>query len=261
MTESVVSSHELRDAVVLISVFAVGAVCCWEFRLPWVAANFLLLGLPLFYLLLNSKKARTKIRPKFTILFIIFATVVFDYLCERFAGWSGPTIFPFRLPGGVTVEEIQWIAFFFPLTFAINEHFFATQLRTPPNRTAKLILKSSFYIGLLAVLPLTLLVETFSYVYVCIGLLLQPTFILFGIWVNKWIVREVLWIGITTGLLNLVFEMIALRNNYWEFPGTYVGYVQLLGFQFPVEEFVFLILLSGPSIVCTYAIYKNYKQI
>ena len=259
--ESAASSHKLKDAAILISVFALGAVGCWRFKPPWLVANFVLLGLPLTYLLIISENARTRIRPKFTVLFIIFATVAFDYMCEQYNGWKGPTLFPFRLPGGVTVEEVQWIAFFFPLTFAINEHFFATQVRTPPNRSARLILKSFFYIGLLAVLLHALLVETFSYVYVCIGLILQPTFILLGIWVNKWVISEILWTGITTGLLNLIFEIIALRNHYWEFSGTYIGYVRLLGFRFPVEELVFLILLSGPSIVSTYAIYKNYKKI
>jgi hypothetical protein len=257
----VATSTKLRDAAVLISLFSAGAAACWQFALPWVVANFLLLGLPLAYLLLTSEAARTRVRPKFTILFIIFATVAFDYMCERYSGWAGPTVFPFKLPGGVTLEEIQWIAFFFPLTFAINEHFFATQVRTPPSRGAKLILKTSFYLFLLAVVLSSLLVSSFPYVYIWVGILLQPAFILLGVWVNRAILRELLWIGIVTGLLNLVFELIALRHGYWEFPGTYVGEVSLFGFAFPVEELLFLILFSGPSIVSTYAIYKNWKQI
>jgi hypothetical protein len=259
--EQASSSQKFRDAVILISVFAVGAACCWQFRLPWVVANFLLMGLPLAYLLLTSEQARKRVRPKFTILFIIFAVVAFDYMCERYEGWAGPTVFPFRLPGGVSLEEVQWIIFFFPLTFALNEHFFATEVRTPPNRAARLILKCSFYAGLLGVLASALLVETFPHIYLRVGLILQPSFILLGIWVNRWIVREVLWIGLVTGLLNLVFEFIALRNHYWAFPGSYVGRVRLMGFEFPVEELLFLILFSGPSIVCTYAVYKNWKQI
>jgi hypothetical protein len=255
------SAQKLRDAVILISVFAAGAACCWQFRLPWVVANFLLMGLPLAYLLLTSERARKRVSPKFTALFVVFAVVAFDYMCERYEGWGGPTAFSFRLPGGVTLEEVQWIVFFFPLTFAINEHFFATEVRTPPNRAARLILKSSFYAGLLAVAALALSVKTIPHVYVRVGLVLQPFFILLGVWVNRWVVREVLWIGLVTGLLNLVFEFLALRNNYWSFPGTYIGRVRLLGFEFPVEELLFLILFSGPSIVCTYAIYKNWKQI
>lgn len=258
--ESVTSSLKLRDAAILISIFVTGAVSCWQFRLPWVVANLLLLGLPLVYLLLVSKRARTRVNPKFTLLFICLATLAFDFMCERFDGWTGPTLFPFRLPGGVTVEEVQWIACYFPLTFAINEHFFATQVRTPPNRTAKLILKSFFYIALLTALLSALLLQTFPHVYLWVGLILQPSFILLGIWVNRRIVREVLLMGIVTGLLNLVFEFIALRNHYWEFPGTYIGNIRLLGFEFPVEELLFLILFSGPSIVSTYAVYKNWKQ-
>lgn len=259
--ESAADSAKLRDAAVLMSIFSLGAVACWQFGLPWVVANFLLLGFPLLYLLLTSEKARTRVRPKFTILFIVFAAAAFDYMCERYGGWAGPTVLPFKLPGGVTIEEIQWIAFFFPLTFAINEHFFATDIRTPPSRSAKLILKAFFYIFLLAVLLSSLLVNSFPYVYIWVGILLQPAFILLGLWVNKAILRELLWIGLVTGLLNLVFEFIALRHGYWEFPGTYIGNLSLFGFQFPVEELLFLILFSGPSIVSTYAIYKNWKQI
>jgi hypothetical protein len=226
-----------------------------------VVANCLLLGFPLAYLLLVSNAARTRVSPRFTLLFICLATIAFDFMCERFSGWSGPTLFPFRLPGGVTVEEVQWIACYFPLTFAINEHFFATRVRTPPNQTAKLILKSFFYIALVAALMSGLLLQTFARVYLWVGLILQPSFIFLGIWVNRWIVREVLCMGIVTGLLNLVFEFIALRNHYWDFPGTYIGNIRALGFEFPVEELLFLILFSGPSIVSTYAIYKNWKQL
>jgi hypothetical protein len=114
---------------------------------------------------------------------------------------------------------------------------------------------------MLAAVLSTLLLQSFASVYLWVGLILQPPFILLGIWVNKWIVREVLLMGIVTGLLNLVFEFIALRNHYWDFPGTYIGNVRVSGFEFPVEELLFLILLSGPSIVSTYAVYKNWKQL
>jgi hypothetical protein len=40
---------------------------------------------------------------------------VFDYLCERYGAWSGTTALPFRFPGGVSLEEITWIALFVPL--------------------------------------------------------------------------------------------------------------------------------------------------
>lgn len=259
--DSVTVSAKLRDAAVLLTIFVIGTAWCWQFRQPWVVANVLLLGLPLAYLLLVSQKARTSVKPKFTALFIVLAIVGFDFMCEQFGGWSGPTVFPFKLPGGVTLEEVQWIIFYFPLTMSLNEHFFATQVKTPPNRIAKRVLKSFFYIALLAAVLCALLFEEIPFVYLWVGLILQPTFILFGIWVNRWIIREVLWIGIVTGFLNLIFEFLALRNNYWNFPGTYIGDVRMFGFEFPVEELLFLIIFSGPSIVATYAIYKNWKQI
>lgn len=254
-------STRLRDAVVLISIFSLGYAACWRFALPWVVANFLLLGLPLAYVLLTSERARARVSPKFTILFIVFATVAFDYMCERYGGWAGPTVAPFKLPGGVTLEEVQWIVFFFPLTFALNEHFFATEVKVPSSRSAKLILKTFFYLFLLAVLISSQLVISFPYVYIWVGILLQPAFILLGLWVNRAIFRELVWIGIITGLLNFLFELVALRHGYWEFPGTYVGNLRLFGFEFPFEELLFLILFSGPSIVSTYAIYKNWKQV
>jgi hypothetical protein len=259
--ELTTSSPRLKDAVILISIFVLGAICSWQFRLPWVIANFLLLCFPLAYLLLTSEAARTRVNPKFTILFIVFATVAFDFMCERYDGWTGPTVFPFRLPGRVTIEEVQWIAFYFPLMFAVNEHFFATRKRTPPNHTARSILKSFFYLALLLVIFTAFFVNLFAYVYMYVGLILQPFFILLGIWVNRRVLREVLLMGIVSGLLNLIFEFIALRNHYWEFPGAYLGNVRLFDFVFPVEELLFLILMSGPSIISTYAIYKNWKQI
>ena len=67
--------------------------------------------------------------------------------------------------------------------------------------------------------------------------------------------------GMVTGIVCLVWEIIGLRNGFWHFPGTYIGHVSVLGYVFPVEEFVFLVLLSGPSVVATYSLYKNWKSL
>jgi hypothetical protein len=47
------------------------------------------------------------------------------------------------------------------------------------------------------------------------------------------------------GIVYLSHEITALHLEQWGFPGDYIGWVQMLGVSFPVEELVFWIGLSS----------------
>jgi hypothetical protein len=249
------------DRAVLASVFGAGLVLVSWSGVPWMVANLVLLGVPLIYLWMRSTSMRARIRPKFTLLFIVFGVVAFDYLCEKYGAWSGPTVAPFKLPSGVSLEEIEWTALYIPLVLGVNEHFFAGPRGAPARPFAKRLLKAAFFAGLLFVLIPPLHGLLIDDTYLKIGLTLEVPVIALAMIVERGIGRELLLIGVVSAAFNLAFEVVALRQGYWHFPGAYVVTLSAAGFQVPVEELIFLVLLSGPSIVATYAIYKNWKQI
>ena len=43
----------------------------------------------------------------------------------------------------------------------------------------------------------------------------------------------------------LAHEITALHLDQWRFPGDYIGLVHMFGVSFPIEEFVFWIILSS----------------
>ena len=248
------------DAAVAGGLFAVGSGLCWLFRLNWAVANFLLLLLPAGYLIARSPRARHVISAVFVTKFVLFTVVFFNYLCKRFGGWDGPTAFPFDLQG-VLIEEILWMGFYIPFVLTINEHFFASNDVGKPRRIVRTLISIMFFAGFVAVLVPQLRAFFSTYTYLKVGLVLYPPVFVMAIAVNRRIVRELLLTGLVAGVVCLVWEIIGLRNGFWHFPGTYVGHVGIVGYVFPVEELVFLILLSGPSVVATYSLYKNWKSI
>jgi hypothetical protein len=251
-------SRDAADAGALILLVLGGLAVAWWTGWPWFVTNFLVLGAPLAYLLAQPR-VRRRLDPKFTLLFVLFGTAAFDSLARRTDAWGGDSLFP-SLPGGVSVEELQWILFYFPLTLALNERFFAGDDFGPPRRWVKPLLKGGFYIGLVLVILPTTREWLGSYAYAKIGSILYlPAFAL-ALAVVPDIWRQLVAIGLVTGVLNLLFEIVALEHGYWTFPGHYLGWVEVAGYPFPVEELFFLIFWSGPSLVATYALVKNWRQ-
>jgi hypothetical protein len=248
-----------RDAAVLLTTVPAFLLSAWFFAWPWVGTNLLVLGWPLLYLWTTSPKVRQRLDWRFSLFLSVFG-VIFTSLARRTSAWASNSLFPFAIPGQVTVEELQWILLYFPLALAINERFFPAADFGKPTRLAPCYVIAGFWIGLiLSPLPQTVeLLGSFSYWK--IGAALYFPTISMAIWIRPSVVRELIWSCVTTGPLHLGFEALALENDYWTFPGRYLGRLPLGRHWFPLEELIFLILLSGPSLVAAYAIYQNWRR-
>jgi hypothetical protein len=233
---------------------------CWFAAVPWIFANFLVLGVPLAYLLLRSRDLRRRLRAGFIVKYVLFVVVFFDYLAVRYGGWGGPSSLP-TLPGGVNVEQITWTALIIPLAIALNEACFPAVPSAPQRRYPRTILAMMFCSGFVIALapPLHGLFE--GHVYLKIGLSLYPIVFALAILVNPAVWRALVVALVVFGAFNLAFELLALHLEYWSFDGSYVGFVDVAGYRFPVEELVFLVLLCAPAVIATYSLYKNWKGI
>jgi hypothetical protein len=246
------------DLALIVCWWAASIAACWVAAVPWILANALVLGVPLAYVLLRYRAARRRLRPSFIAKYVLFVSVFFNYLCVRYGGWGGPSSLP-TLPGGVNVEQIMWTALIIPLAIAVNEAFFAGGRVAPPHRYPRTILATMFFSGFAIALvpPLHVVVE--DYVYLKIGLSLYPIVFVLSLAVNPGVWRELVAVAALFGAFNLAFELLALELGYWTFDGVYVGFVEVAGYRFPVEELVFLVLLCAPAVIATYSLYKNWK--
>jgi len=251
-------TRKLVDATVLVTwSVAVGAIL-WLAEATWMIANVLLMVAPLVYILLRAPQVRTMIRWKFVLRFVLFITVFFDYLCVKYEAWGGPSLFP--TVAGVNLEQVTWTALIILLALAVNEYFFSRQGAEPPSTVTRPILMAYFFTGLVIALVPPFNAWLADYTYLKIGLLLYPVmFVLVAIVIPS-VLREVLLTGFVMSVFMLGFELLALHNGFWTFPGEYVGEVEILGYAFPVEEFVFMVCLCPAGVVATYALYKNWKS-
>ena len=254
-----ISRTMLTDGVVLALWFLASGVYCWKRNPPWILANSLLMGVPLGYLLLRSPRVRS-IRVKFVTKIIVFGDVTLLYLCERYGGWYASTALPFRLPGAAVVEEIQFTALYVPLVIAVNERFFADGSLSPRKSMARtvLLILLWFTVAVALIPPLHFFIRDYVYFKLwCLLYLVIPI----AAWVSPRFIREGLALCFVFAGLNLFFEILALKNNYWGFRGQYLSTVVTFGYRFPIEEFLFYVLLSAPAVSAVYTIYKNWRQI
>jgi hypothetical protein len=236
---------------------AIGA-SLWLLDAPWMVANGLLLGAPLAYILLRVPQVETMIRWSFVARFVVFITIFFNYLCVKYEAWAGPTLFP--TVEGVNVEQVTWTALIIPLTLAVNEYFFSRQGAEPPSTVTRPILKAYFFVGFAIALLPPLHGWFADYTYLKIGLFLYPMMFALVAIVIPSVLREVLLTGLVMAAFNFGFELLALNNGFWTFPGEYIGTVEIFGYSFPIEELVFLVCFCSAGVVATYALYKNWKS-
>jgi hypothetical protein len=253
------ATAKTRDASLLVAwIVAVGSLL-WLLDATWMVANVLLLAVPLAYILVQAPQVKPMIRWGFVAAFVVFITVFFDYLCVRYDAWGGPSLFP--TISGVNLEQVTWTALIIPLTLAVNEYFFSRQKLAAPSTFTRPILRGLLFAGLMIALVPPLHNWLAHYTYLKIGLMLYPIVFLLVAIVIPSVLREVFLTGLVMGLFLFGFELLALHNGFWTFPGIYIGKIEIFGYAFPMEELIFLVCLCSAVIVATYALYKNWKPI
>ena len=90
-----------------------------------------------------------------------------------------------------------------------------------------------------------------SLAYFIVGLVsISPLILLF--YEKKTLIYKIIYVGIFFAYLNILFEMVAIINNYWTFEGHYILDFKFGDFLFPLEELIFWILPSPVVFVLLY---------
>ena len=68
--------------------------------------------------------------------------------------------------------------------------------------------------------------------------------------------------GVYFFIVLLLFELAALAVGLWTFPGThFIGWVELFGYSFPMEEFVFWMMFATPSLLAYYEFFADDRKL
>lgn len=233
-------------------------------------ANFFL-G-TIFYLVIPSIYLSYK-NPRFIGRSAILTTttlpilVVFEYVGIITGSWFFPTsIFPFRVFGEVvTVDVLIWYFAWVYLIVMYYEFFldkhFAIKLYYPRLKYV--------FVGFLGIFVLFLflfplkLVPKIPYFYLTFGLIVGaiPTALVLLRFPNLF--TKFAKAALYFFYLFITWELVALTLGHWSFPdasNTFIGWVELFGLRFPIEEPLVWMVLGTTGILSWFEFFDDDKK-
>jgi hypothetical protein len=246
------------DLVIIIGIIGLSLIPILLFNLKFFAVAILLFGLPSAYLLISKPRPIRRILTASIFGGIIFS-FIFDFLAVLNNAWgwdSAQFVFPYKILGIVSLDEIIWLFLWVSFIVIFYEHFLehARKDRICHNfkfSAAPLLLVLAAVIIMQAFYPELLV---FGYAYFALCIVTLPFLIYTGIkrpmLLGKFFKAAIFFIP-----LYLIVEAIALSHGQWFFHGQYIGQVQLGSFMFPFEELFFWILLSSTIVLSYYEIF------
>ena len=101
------------------------------------------------------------------------------------------------------------------------------------------------------------MIINYFYAYFALGLFILPTIIVLSI--HQKLMKKVIYQGLFFLLLSIIYEITAIHAGHWTFPGQYLGFVEILKFRFPLEEFIWLIFCV-PATISIYEVFVDDRK-
>jgi hypothetical protein len=234
------------------------AVVSFAFHVNFFVGMLLFLAVPSLFLALRNPRAVPKTALFAAVTCAPFAVVI-DYVMESTGGWVFPnSIFgAYRLFGVVVIDQIIWTFLYFFFVVIFYETFLDAHKRL------RIVDPHLKYLCLLGAASLTLFVTLYftapkilliNYFFLKIGLLISVIPVSFV--VVKWprLTRRMLLATVYFFGFTLLYELTAVTLGHWRWPalGQVIGFITILGVSFPVEEFLFWILLGAAGTIAVY---------
>ena len=212
--------------------------------------------LPVVYLALRKEKDWGKILCSIVIFGILFA-VIFDFFEEYTAAWHTVSlVFPFKLFGIDPIDNIFAHIEMTLLTIVFYQHFIDDG--QSPGISKRIFLAIALSLcGLIGLLLLysyfpTLLQIKYSYAYMGTLASAFPILLVFR---KPSLVKNMLSTSTYFFILYFCIEIVAVRNTFWMYSGSYLGWIHVLGVSFPFEELFFWMMLYAICIVSYYEVF------
>ncbi|MBI2409748.1 hypothetical protein HYV30_01760 [Candidatus Kaiserbacteria bacterium] len=255
---------KLFDLIVVVVLPIIATIATFIFTANLFVAILLYFGLPALYLSVRNTAIISK-SVLFAAIFFIPLSLFFDTtLAVNGAYIISDTVFPFRILG-ISAIELYLYAFFwllFPVLF--YEHFFdngksGDSLSSHVRYLMYAMVALASSVTVIFFFHRAWLYVPYAYfilasVSICVPLLLflwnYPQFI------GRYILISAYFFGVM-----FVFELAALHNHQWIFPGQYVGLVRFFGYAFPFEEFLFWMIFGTPALLVYYEYFADNRKL
>lgn len=232
--------------LLLINVFAV--IVSFTFHTNFLTSTILFLGLPSLYLLYKEKSYFKKIFLA-SVSFGIFFGFVANFIAELNKAWdlNGTGLFLGKILGVVHVDIMIWFFLWVFHILLFYEHFIdRKKLKSKVSLRQFEVLSVSilsvvFLVGIYKFFPSVLYFDK-AYLTLCLTGSI-PFFIIF--FKKPKLVWHTIPMVAYFSFVYLTHEISGLHLDQWRFSGDYIGWVNMFGVSFPIEEFVFWIILSS----------------
>ncbi len=226
-------------------------------RPPFLVSTLLFFALPAIYLLLRKPRPLSRIAAA-SLLFGVILMFEMDFLAQLNDAWAmARPLVAYRPFGFISLDFLIWGVFWVLFIITFYEHFFEHERGGS--------ISPRFKYGLfpaLAVLVVMLLfywikpaILHFGYAYLALGIASLAPFA-FQVFRSKVFAGRFAVRFFKTALffffVHLAHELTAVWSGQWYFPGQFIGHVELANITFPIEEFVFWIVLSTAVLLANY---------
>jgi hypothetical protein len=196
----------------------------------------------------------------FSLCAALPAGIITNVLGVQDRAWNVPnTLFPFRVLGIVPIEDLVLFVLLAYTIVMFHEHFLHKSHRTIADHKMKYLLIPLFLVFSAFLIAVASDVEaTIPYAYLWFSTLLVavPVFAYLAAFPTH--ISHYIKVGAYFSALLLLFEFVGLHFRYWVFTGErLVGWIPLLGFRIPVEEFIFWCVLSSVAILSYYEFFDE----
>ncbi|MBI5021128.1 MAG: hypothetical protein HZB59_06815 [Ignavibacteriales bacterium] len=245
-----------------ILIFAVIAtlITIW-FRTSLLISTLLYFGVPSVYIICKNPGIALK-SLAFVIPFSIPLSLFADALAAYNGSWLVPqSIFPLRIFGLATIEVYifgllwgLWVVLFY-------EHYFDNGKRA--DRLSKRI-KYLWLFFLILVLTVSVMFFEKSeflsipYFYLWVGVVFVIFPLILFLFKYPEFCDRYFVVSLFSFPILLMFELAALYAGQWVFPGNgFIGFINIIGFRFPIEELIIWMILATPSFLVYYEYFAD----
>lgn len=251
------------DILLLILFPIVATITSLYFSVNFLVATLLFFGVGSVYLSFRTphRVSRTLL---FSVIFSIPMGFLIDYLALINNAWYVPhTVFPHRLLGVVPYEDMIWGFLLVYHVVIFYEHFLDKGKHNLIDKKMKYFIWPVILVFLIFFLSIyndVSLILPYPYLIICSIFVLLPsvTFLaFFPRLISKYIKTTSYFF-----MSGLMFELTGLHLNHWGFAkdGQYVGWIELLGHRFPLEEFFFWFVMIAIGILSYYEFFDDDRK-
>lgn len=254
-------SNTFQDLIFVALLISLGPFLTLLFNLkPLIGGLFLTIPASIYMII-----TRPKHLPKITVAVLVFGFLmgfVFDFIETLNGGWSTTRlVFPNKIFGVEPIDNILGYGLMTLLVITFYEHFIHHQNN---NKISKHL---AFAIVPFLLSALTIIVSFnrgltalhIPYIYFIGGLVAIVFPVSICLYRPKLIIKY-FYVGIFFAFVWFFSEIAALKTGGWIFPGEYIGTISIFGVIFPLEEFIFWMLLYSGSLIAYYEFFIEGDQ-